>query len=125
MKNRKHRLFAPKRSSSTLKILDKRQFALRFFLEANHFGAKIRHFLYFQTSPSFSYSLQYQGGVSPSADGDQRTLSFGNLPPFEKGGSKLYYFYSPFIFYIFIFLVYSHIVSVQLSSPAELSISRS
>ena len=31
LKNRKHRLFAPKRSSSTSKILDKRQFALRFF----------------------------------------------------------------------------------------------
>ena len=31
LKNRKRRLFAPKRSSSTSKILDKRQFALRFF----------------------------------------------------------------------------------------------
>ena len=50
MKNRKRRLFAPKQSSSASKSLIKRRFDCVFFLEANHFGSKIRHFLYFQTS---------------------------------------------------------------------------
>ncbi len=29
------------------------------------------------------------GEISPSAEGDQRALPFGNLPPFVKGGRKL------------------------------------
>ncbi len=52
LKNRKRRLLAPKRSSSASKSLVKRQFDCVFFLEANRLGAKIRHSLYFQTSPT-------------------------------------------------------------------------
>jgi len=34
-------------------------------------------------------------GISPSADGEAGTLSPPPLPPFEKGGRKLYFFTNP------------------------------
>ena len=52
LKNQKGFLFAPTRFSSASKSLVKQRFDCVFFLEANHFGSKIRHFFYFQTSPS-------------------------------------------------------------------------
>ena len=57
LKNRKRRLFAPKRSSSASKSLVKRLFNCVFFLESNHFGTKIRHSLYFQTIHSWIFSF--------------------------------------------------------------------
>ncbi len=76
LKNRKRRLFAPKRSSSGSKSLVKRRFDCVFFLEANHLGSKIRHFLYFQASHSIANLIKncVQGT-------DFKNISDSTIPP--------------------------------------------